>query len=648
MPSPITCLVSGTLFDAGSNAVSGAKVRALVMSSFTDAYGNVIAEGLYANTTTDANGAWSLAVIQTASLNQAITFQFIYPLNNNQTYYVSYPAVIPNTSTANFADIVDLSSSTATVTAAATSDNVVEGTVHLFAKDARTRAAISATSPINYDSSTGVISTSLTNITSTDALPEGSTNLYFTNARADARITAQKGAANGLAPLASDSKIDISYLPAAVIGGVQYQGSWNANTNSPTLVTSTGTKGYYYVVSVPGSTNLDGITDWKLGDWAIFNGSVWQKVDNTDAVTSVNGAIGAVVLSTSDIPEGSNLYSTTARIRAALSATSPVTYNSSTGVIAVTGLSGTNTGDQTITLTGDVTGSGTGSFAATLATVNGNVGSFGSTTAIPNITVNAKGLVTAVSTSAVVAPAGTLSGSTLATGVTASSLTSVGTIATGVWNGTTIALANGGTGQTTKAAAFDALQPMTTSGDIIYGGTSGTGTRLAKGTDGQVLKLVSGLPAWSSSSSYTAPQSQLYYEGHSGRGSTNTAVVIFATQRYSLGSDITYATSATLGDSFTINTAGVYTVTYSTVRTAGGTQMGLSVNGSVLNTDPLTPITYAQGARGIAATAGAGIMGLITYTNNFSVNDVVRALISTSDGSIPNDNRVFINITRIT
>jgi hypothetical protein len=100
----------------------------------------------------------------------------------------------------------------------------------------------------------------------------------------------------------------------------------------------------------------------------------------------------------------------------------------------------------------------------------------------------------------VTAAAGTLTGTTLASNVVNSSLTSVGTIATGTWNGTTIAIANGGTGQTTKAAAFDALSPMTTAGDIIYGGTSGTGTRLPKGTDGQVLTLASGVPAWSSNS----------------------------------------------------------------------------------------------------------------------------------------------------
>lgn len=59
------------------------------------------------------------------------------------------------------------------------------------------------------------------------------------------------------------------------------------------------------------------------------------------------------------------------------------------------GLTGTNSGDQTITLTGDVTGSGTGSFAATLATVNANVGSFGSATQVATFTVDGKGRTTA-------------------------------------------------------------------------------------------------------------------------------------------------------------------------------------------------------------------------------------------------------------
>jgi hypothetical protein len=87
----------------------------------------------------------------------------------------------------------------------------------------------------------------------------------------------------------------------AVSGGLSYQGTWNASTNTPTLASSTGTSNYYYVVSVSGSTDLNGITDWVTGDWAIYNGTAWQKIDQTNLVTSVAGRTGAVSLSTSDI-----------------------------------------------------------------------------------------------------------------------------------------------------------------------------------------------------------------------------------------------------------------------------------------------------------------------------------------------------------
>ena len=64
-----------------------------------------------------------------------------------------------------------------------------------------------------------------------------------------------------------------------------YQGTWNASTNSPTLTSSVGVAGYYYIVSTAGSTNLNGITSWAVGDWAAFNGSVWQKIAGTSTGT---------------------------------------------------------------------------------------------------------------------------------------------------------------------------------------------------------------------------------------------------------------------------------------------------------------------------------------------------------------------------
>jgi len=98
---------------------------------------------------------------------------------------------------------------------------------------------------------------------------------------------------------ASNTNYDTTWL--SITGGLNYQGSWNASTNTPTLTSSVGTNGYYYVVSVNGSTNLNGITDWVVGDWAIFNGTIWQKIDQTNLVTSVNGYTGAVVLTQPDI-----------------------------------------------------------------------------------------------------------------------------------------------------------------------------------------------------------------------------------------------------------------------------------------------------------------------------------------------------------
>ena len=170
--------------------------------------------------------------------------------------------------------------------------------------------------------------------------------------------TKDAGVALGVATLDAAGKVPLSEIPDSIIGALSYQGTWNASTNTPTLTSSVGTKGYYYVVSVAGTTDLNGITDWQVGDWAVYNGTAWQKIDNTDSVTSVNGFTGAVVLTTTNIAEGTNLYYTDARARASVSAGTGISYNSTTGVI-------TNSApDQTVSIASGTGISATGTYPA--------------------------------------------------------------------------------------------------------------------------------------------------------------------------------------------------------------------------------------------------------------------------------------------
>lgn len=188
------------------------------------------------------------------------------------------------------------------------------------------------------------------------------------------------------------------------------------------------------------------------------------------SVTTANGVSGSVATAT-----------TTPAITLTLGAITPSSVNAS-GTVAGSNLSGTNTGDQTITLTGDASGSGTGSFATTLATVNGNVGSFTNA----SITVNAKGLITAAANgsggSGTVTTTGSPANGNLAkfsgaTSVTNADLT--GDITTSGTVATTLATVNANVGtfvSTTVNAKGLVTAASNLTGDIT---SSGAATTLA-------------------------------------------------------------------------------------------------------------------------------------------------------------------------
>lgn len=105
------------------------------------------------------------------------------------------------------------------------------------------------------------------------------------------------------------------------IGALNYKGTWDASTNSPALASGVGTKGDYYVVSVSGTTTLDGISNWGVGDWAAFNGSTWQRVEGGADLNGVNLSVSGT----------STLSGLTASTALALNASKQVVSVANTG-----------------------------------------------------------------------------------------------------------------------------------------------------------------------------------------------------------------------------------------------------------------------------------------------------------------------------
>jgi hypothetical protein len=103
------------------------------------------------------------------------------------------------------------------------------------------------------------------------------------------------GAAGGVAPLDSGTppKLPMDYMPTALLGGLSYQGAWDAATNTPTI-SGTGTAGHYYIVGNPGSTNIGGITSWSAWDAVVSNGTAWERIPAS--VVALLGAYTATLL----------------------------------------------------------------------------------------------------------------------------------------------------------------------------------------------------------------------------------------------------------------------------------------------------------------------------------------------------------------
>jgi hypothetical protein len=115
--------------------------------------------------------------------------------------------------------------------------------------------------------------------------------------------TSLLGANSGVATLDVNGRLVAGQIPDSVLSNLSYQGGWNANTNTPTLSTVPAS-GTYYKVTTAGTTTLSGISSWGVGDWVISNGTAWEKISQTETVSSVAGKTGAVTLNSTDVGLG--------------------------------------------------------------------------------------------------------------------------------------------------------------------------------------------------------------------------------------------------------------------------------------------------------------------------------------------------------
>jgi hypothetical protein len=110
-------------------------------------------------------------------------------------------------------------------------------------------------------------------------------------------------AASGVATLGADSKLLTAQIPDSLLAGLKWQGTWNAATNTPAIpAAAPANNGFFYKVSAAGTNSITGTSiNFTVGDWLISNGTAWQHIDNTDAVVSVAGKSGVVVLVKADV-----------------------------------------------------------------------------------------------------------------------------------------------------------------------------------------------------------------------------------------------------------------------------------------------------------------------------------------------------------
>jgi hypothetical protein len=108
------------------------------------------------------------------------------------------------------------------------------------------------------------------------------------------QLLVEKSQPNGYAPLDGDAIVPEIHLPPDLLEAAVYRGCWNAATNFPVITSSTGLDGEFFIVCTPGSTNINGNSEWNLYDIIIFDVGLvsWIRIDGGQNIITDTSAVG--------------------------------------------------------------------------------------------------------------------------------------------------------------------------------------------------------------------------------------------------------------------------------------------------------------------------------------------------------------------